>query len=194
MYELASKLPGPKGLPFIGIGHKFLNANFKNIFDILTTISDGYGEEIVKIWIGPELLVFADVPQIIQIVMNSPKCLDKSSFYTQFKLELGLGMLGGNVWKKHRKAINPAFGLNILQQHLVPIFDEKSKILVKNIKNMVGKGQFDIYQHLGACSLETLLKGILDIDRDVQNNRENDVYLQNIDEFVYSKLLNVPIK
>lgn len=181
LYELASKLPGPRGLPFIGFAYKLLNANFKSILKTFMTISDGYGDEPVGAWLGPELLVFADTPEMLKVVLNSENCLDKSNIYEVFLARFGLGLAGGDIWKKHRKILNPAFSLPILHQ-LVPIFDAKSKALVKNIRSMVGGEQFDAYERLSACSLETILKGTMSLDRDIQINYDKDEYLAHMDE------------
>lgn len=114
------------------MGYKALNADLDTILKIVDKVTDGYGDGL---WLGPEFLVFADKPEILKVMLNSDKCLDKSRLYDAFKLEHSLALSAGNVWKRHRKILNPAFSVNILQQ-LVPTFDEKSKILVKNIKSI----------------------------------------------------------
>lgn len=180
LYYLASKLPGPKGLPFIGMGHKFLTGDFKKIFEAIITFSSGY-ESPATIWIGPELVIFADTPEILKIVLNSPKCLDKTPFYEAFSLKNGLLLSGGDVWKLHRKILNPSFSLNVLQR-LVPLFDQKSKILVRNIAVEVGKKPFDIFYYLSACSLETLLNGTMNLDRNMQSDACQNEYIHNADK------------
>lgn len=181
LYELASKFPGPKGFPFIGIGHRYLNQSFKGILEVTLGFSDGHGEEPVAVWLGPELLIFPDTPEMLKTVMNSEHCLDKSKVYEVFLRRFGVGLAGGNVWKRHRKILNPAFSLPILHQ-LVPIFDEKAKILVKNIRSLVGGEQFDAYERLSACSLETIFKGTMALDRDIQSNYDKDEFLAHMDE------------
>lgn len=173
LYYLAAKLPGPKGLPFIGMGHKFFNKNFKQIFDVLATITEGY-KSPAAFWLGPELIVYAETPESLQIVLNSPKCLDKSNLYRTFALKKGLVCSGGETWRQHRKILNPSFSLRAMQQ-LVPTFDEKSRILIKQIEIELDKKQFDVYGYLSACSLETLLKGTMNLDLDIQSIAlEND--------------------
>lgn len=177
LYYLAAKLPGPRGLPLIGMGHKLLTGDFKKIFEIFTTFSSGY-EPPAALWLGPELLIFADTPEVLKIVLNSPKCMDKSPLYGTFSLKKGLLMNGGEMWKIHRKILNPSFSLNILQK-LVPIFDQKSKILVENIAVEVEAKPFDVFYYLSACSLETLLKGTMSLDRNMQSNAFLNEYIHN---------------
>lgn len=179
LYYLASKIPGPQGLPWLGMAHKFINADFKTILTTLTSMSTGY-PSISKIWLGPELLIFAADPESLQIVLNSQKCLDKSPLYDTLLLTKGLVLANGQMWKRHRKILNPAFNIGVLQS-LIPLFDEKSRIFIDNLEKQVGKHRFDIYVYMSACSLETLLKGNFDIDRDIQSDPLTNGYLHHIE-------------
>jgi cytochrome P450 family 4 len=177
LYELASKLDGPKGLPLIGSGHKFIGVDFDKVFKLAINICAGYRAP-AKMWLGPELVVFVDDPECLQVVLNSQKCLDKSPFYDVLILTQGLVISGGKMWKHHRQILNPAFSIGVLQS-LVPLFDEKSRIFVKNLKNEVDKKEFDVYHYTSACSLETLLKGTMDLDRDIQSDPSSDSFLHD---------------
>lgn len=179
LYYLAAKLPGPRGLPFIGMGHKFFKADFKEIFNFLMTVSNGY-KAPMKMWIGPELLVFADTPEILQVVLNSQQCLDKSPLYDVLIVKKGLLVGSGELWRTHRKLLNPSFSISVLQQ-LIPVFDEKSQIFVKNVETEVNKKEFDVYGYMSACSLETLLKGTMETERDFQSDPFNNDYIHNIE-------------
>lgn len=186
LYYLASKLPGPKGLPLVGQAHRFLNADFKDIFDYFVAVPNDYPTPM-KIWLGPELVVFADSPESLQIVLNSPKCLDKSPFYDEFVLTKGLLVCGGNMWRNHRRIMNPAFSISVLQK-LIPTFDEKSKILLKNLEAEVGKEAFDVYGYITACSMETLLKGTMDVDRDYQSDALTNEFFHHVEMLVETLL------
>lgn len=177
LHYLAAKLPGPRGLPLLGMAHKFFTGDFKKIFHVVTTITDGY-DSPTSFWLGPELIVFAETPETIQIVLNSQHCIDKSSLYKTFSLEKGLVVGGGKLWKSHRKILNPSFSLRIVQQ-LVPTFDEKSRILTKQMEVELDKTPFDVYGYLSACSLETLLKGTMNLDRDMQSNALQNKYVHS---------------
>lgn len=179
MYYLAAKLPGPKGLPFIGMGHKFLGVDCGKIFDLLMTIPNGY-EAPMKIWLGPELIVFANTPKIIQVILNSPNCLHKSILYDELVSRKGLFVASGDLWKRHRKLLNPAFNVSILQS-LIPAFDHRSRICVKNMEAEIGKKEFDVFAYMSACSLETLLYGVTETERDIQSDPLRNKYLHDVD-------------
>lgn len=179
LYSLAAKLPGPKGFPMIGMGYKLLTLDCKKTLQFFMTITNGY-KSPAKIWIGSELFVFADTPESIQIVFTSPKCVDKSSFYDTDVLKKGLVFAKKSMWEVHRKILNPAFSIGVLHG-LIPIFDEKSKIFANNLTTKVGCDEFDIYHYISACSLETILKGTMELDSDIQSDPLNNYYLHAIE-------------
>ncbi|XP_047036303.1 cytochrome P450 4c21-like isoform X2 [Helicoverpa zea] len=52
-----------------------------------------------------------------------------------------------NRWKIHRKLLNPAFNLNVLQS-FVGEFNRQAKLLVSSLASEAGKGPFDIRPYL----------------------------------------------
>jgi cytochrome P450 len=108
------------------------------------------------------------------------KCLDKSPLYDVLIVRKGLLVGSGELWRNHRKILNPAFSISILQK-LVPVFDEKSTVFVKNLKELVDKTEFDVYGYMSACSLETLLKGTMETNRDFQSNPLKNDYIHDIE-------------
>lgn len=179
LYELAGKLAGPSGLPFIGLAYRLVNKSCIEIFELVTTITKGYASP-AKLWIGPQLIIFADTPEALQVVLNSQACIEKTPFYDLLICKKGLLISKGELWKHHRKVLTPAFRLSALQE-LVPTFDQKSRILVKNLNAEVGKSEFDVYKYVTACSLETLLKGLMESDQDIQTDPLNNKYLHLIE-------------
>lgn len=179
LYELAAKLPGPRGLPLIGLAHKLINKDFTEIFNYIMQTTAKFSSP-AKLWIGPELVISAHSPESLQVVLNSQNCLDKTPFYDVLILTKGLVIGNGQLWRHHRKVLTPAFTSQVLRQ-LVPTFDNKSRIFVKNLECEVGKPDFDVFHYMSACSLETLLKGTMEIDRDVQSNPLGNDYLHHIE-------------
>lgn len=126
------------------------------------------------------LLLFVDAPDDLQIILNSQDCTDKSSLYNIIPLQKGLLLAGGDLWKNHRKLLNPSFYVNVLQS-FTPLFNQKSKILVKVLMKYESNGEFNVYQPLSACTLETLLATSIGIDQDIQNDLENET-LQSMEK------------
>lgn len=178
-YALAAKIPGPKGLPLIGNGLIFIGKSFKEYFSSLVDLAPGF-ESPAKVWLGPILFVTADTPEIVKKVFNSEKCLDKSFIYSALRLVKGLLIGGGNMWKLRRKIWNPSFNVNLLQ-NFIPTFNEKAQVMIKNLEKYEENYEFDFYDKIAACTLETLLKTNLDIDRDIQSSEKKNNYLVCID-------------
>ena len=87
-------------------------------------------------------------------------------------MEHGLVVDGGDLWRSHRKLLNPAFYPTILQSFL-PALNDKSKILVKVLAQHLDKEEFNIFHPLSGCTLETLLSTSIGLKKDIQNNPNN---------------------
>jgi cytochrome P450 len=165
--ELAKLLPGRNGLPIIGYLHKFALRGYRDYLNIYAAIP-GKDETLTKFWMGPVLMLMINSPENLQVVLNSPKCLKKAGvLYDMWVVTEGLVLSHGSVWKRHRKILNASFTLNALQK-LIPMFQEKSMRSIQLLEKYVGKGSFDVYENVAACSLETLMKGNFNFDRDYQ--------------------------
>lgn len=59
-------------------------------------------------------------------------------------------------WRVHRRIINPAFNINQIKQ-FIPIFHEKTQILIKNLQIKVGKTQqFDLVHYITPINLDII--------------------------------------
>lgn len=186
LYRMASKIPGPKGLPFFGEALSVFGNDHSKAFKSLTGLAKDY-DTPSKIWYGPYCAVILDKPKDLQIVLNSSKCLDKAEVYKFVGITNGLLVSGGNLWRTHRKLLDPSFNVSALQS-LLPTFNAKAKILVHQMKKRVSVKEFDCYTQISACTLESLLKTMFGIERDAQSNADSDKYLHDMD--IGSKLLN----
>lgn len=59
----------------------------------------------------------------------------------------------GEYWKPIRKLLNPSFNLKILQS-FVPIFNEKTDQMLRNLDKKAGQGAFDVSEYIFACTLD----------------------------------------
>ena len=116
-------------------------------------------------------VVAIDEPEDLQIVLNSQDAIDKSMLY-KLIIQNGLLVDGGDLWRTHRKLLNPAFYPTLLQSFL-PTFNNKSKILVEVLTNHLNKDEFDVYHSLAGCTLETLLSTSIGLEKDIQNDPNN---------------------
>jgi hypothetical protein len=146
--RLAAKIPGPDGLPLIGLGHKYfltqgkgrifvtfsinLRLTFPDLYRMITEILKTFeSQRLVKNWLGPMLWVFCINPEDTKIIMNSPDCLDKPRIIYGAIFEFGLISINGEEYKAHRKAITPLFKLYSLRAFLPKINQVLDEFLVE---------------------------------------------------------------
>lgn len=180
-YELANKIPQRKGLPFVGYLYKFIFQSYKNYLQLMADIPD-YKDPLTGVWLGPFFGVIINSPEYLQTVLNSPKCQKKpGAFYDVWQCETGLVLAHGHMWKKHRKIFNNAFSLNVLQG-MLPMFNDKSIKSIKLMDKHLNNGEFDAYEVVAAASLETLMKGNFNYDRDYQTDPHNEALLLTVEK------------
>ncbi|NP_001351145.1 cytochrome P450 4g15-like [Halyomorpha halys] len=168
LYELSSKIPGPAGYPFIGNAFRFIGGAdklFKNVFS--RTLEYG---DVVKMWVGPRLLVFLTNPADIELILSSHVHIDKAPEYRLFEPWLGDGLLisTGEKWRNHRKLIAPTFHLNILKS-FIPTFNSNSVDVVKKLKQDVGR-EFDAHDYMSEATVEILLETAMGVNKKTQKN------------------------
>lgn len=200
--ELAKRIPGRKGLPLIGLLHKFAFRSYEDYLQVLKEIPDE--NSLTKFFLGPFLAVMINSPENLQTVLNSP-CSQKkpgiyffnfyyysdiinkyflkmvAAFYNIWDATSGLVLAHSSLWKYHRKVLNGSFTLNVLQR-LLPMFQEKSIKSIQLLNKHVNKGQFDVYENIAAFSLETLMKGNFEYDEDFQTDPHNSELLETVEK------------
>ncbi|XP_015180681.1 PREDICTED: cytochrome P450 4g15 [Polistes dominula] len=167
MIELAEKIPGPKGYPLVGNALELLG-NPDAIFTTAMKYAEEYNE-VVKLWIGPKLIVFLVDPRDIEIILSSHVYIDKSTEYRFFKPWLGNGLLisSGHKWRSHRKLIAPTFHLNILKS-FIDLFNDNSRAVVEKMRKENGK-DFDCHNYMSETTVEILLETAMGVSKSTQD-------------------------
>ncbi|KAH0815497.1 hypothetical protein GEV33_007292 [Tenebrio molitor] len=106
--------------------------------------------------------------QILEHVLGDRKFLKKSDKYKFLKPWLGNGLLTseGEIWKKHRRLLTPAFHFEILQE-FVQVFEKCGDILVERFQNEIGHS-FDVYPYVTFCTLDIIYESIMGVNLNVQ--------------------------
>ncbi|KAI9589365.1 hypothetical protein GQX74_007534 [Glossina fuscipes] len=167
LYELAAKLPGPKGLPIIGHLFDFVGPA-ACVYKTVVRKSAEF-PHLAKLWIGPKLLVFIYDPRDVELLLSSQVYIDKASEYRFFKPWLGDGLLisTGQKWRSHRKLIAPTFHLNVLKS-FINLFNENSKNVVRKLETEIGK-TFDCHDYMSEATVEILLETVMGVSRKTQD-------------------------
>ncbi|XP_050528841.1 cytochrome P450 4g15-like [Daktulosphaira vitifoliae] len=170
LYQLASRIQGPEGLPFIGSAIEFLR-DPHNIFNKIYGMSFEFNpKEPVKMWIGPRLIVFLTEPEDVEVILSSNVYIDKSPEYRLFEPWLGNGLLisTGDKWRAHRKLIAPTFHLNVLKS-FITLFNVNSRDTVNKLKKL-GKREFDVHDYMSECTVEILLETAMGVNKKTQKH------------------------
>ena len=154
-------IPYPKVYPFLieifyplfRFGLSSDEERFKLIAGYSFTSSD-----MIKVWLGPKMLIFVNSPEKIQKVLLSQKCLEKwHMFYRLF--ERNSGLIAGSTkanWKEHRKFFNFSFNIKIIQSFF-PTFSKYSEALCSELKKEIGKvEEFDMFKYASRNSFDIL--------------------------------------
>ncbi|XP_060876038.1 cytochrome P450 4C1-like isoform X2 [Metopolophium dirhodum] len=108
------------------------------------------------------------------IVLNNSKALQKDRMYNFFKNGVGEGLFTAPVdkWRKHRRMITPAFNAKLFEQFF-PVFNEKNKILIKNVTKELNKTQmFDLWHYIAPAALDTICQTTMGYNLDTQSNNK----------------------
>nr|WIT94155.1 cytochrome P450 monooxygenase CYP4G341 [Euwallacea interjectus] len=166
MMELAENIPGFKGWPIVGNAFEFVGTPhdiFKSIYNKAKDMA------IVKVWIGPRLLIFLRDPRDVEIILSSHVHIDKSPEYRFFQPWLGDGLLisTGQKWRAHRKLIAPTFHLNVLKS-FIDLFNKNSRDTVEKLRKENGK-EFDCHDYMSEATVEMLLETAMGVSKKTQD-------------------------
>nr|UUB32667.1 cytochrome P450 CYP4G55 [Dendroctonus rhizophagus] len=172
MVELAENLPGPKGWPILGNALEFTGSPHEIFMRLYQKVND-FGR-VIKLWIGPRLLIFLLDPRDVEIVLSSHVHIDKSPEYRFFKPWLGDGLLisSGQKWRAHRKLIAPTFHLNVLKS-FIDLFNKNSRETVDKLRKEVGK-EFDCHDYMSEATVEILLETAMGVSKKTQDQSGYD--------------------
>uniref|UniRef100_A0A0K8TV56 Cytochrome p450 n=1 Tax=Epiphyas postvittana TaxID=65032 RepID=A0A0K8TV56_EPIPO len=168
MYELAEKIDGPPGLPLIGNALEFTGGS-DDIFKNLVSKSMPFDKEgMIKLWIGPRLMVFLYDPRDVELILSSHVLIDKADDYRFFKPWLGNGLLisTGQKWRSHRKLIAPTFHLNVLKS-FIDLFNANSRTVVEKLRKE--SADFDCHDYMSECTVEILLETAMGVSKSTQD-------------------------
>lgn len=153
-------------------------------------------EQLYRLWIGQEPVICVWKPEMVEQVLGDNFLLEKSYHYDFLRPWLGNGLLTspGRIWRPRRKLLVPSFHFNILQA-FVPVFDRKSKLMVRNIKRKLSEALskqdndttsseisttiVDITPVITACTLDAICETIMGVSINAQENPNND-YCQSV--------------
>ncbi|KAH8416204.1 hypothetical protein KR222_011010, partial [Zaprionus bogoriensis] len=158
---LSLRLSGPPTLPLLGncllINEKdLMRKRAANAFNL-------YGS-LIRIWVllFPFFVVLQ--PEDLQVVLSSKKHTNKSFFYRLMHNFLGNGLITSNglKWSTHRKLIQPAFHLSLLEK-FIDTFVDASQSLNDNLDRSALDIEINIAKYVNNCVLDILNEAVLGV-------------------------------
>lgn len=181
-FYLASKIPTSSfDKSFSGL-LKIFNVDNKTAFKLLSNSFVNL-RGCTKTWFYG---LYCEViePADIKIVLNSENCMDKPFFIKFFNIPQGSLFGELKYWQSHRRIMNPYFGSQALKD-LLPIFNERSKVLVKVLEKM-GNAEFDVMYPMTAMTLDTIMRVMeYEIDLQEMDVKLRDVYINNLLRYLF---------
>uniref|UniRef100_A0A6P4FFI3 Probable cytochrome P450 313a2 n=1 Tax=Drosophila rhopaloa TaxID=1041015 RepID=A0A6P4FFI3_DRORH len=180
-YMLMWQLPGPMGLPLLGVAVNIIMNKRK--MSLRGQYMDHYGSTIFS-WLGPVPILVTRDPKIIKDILTSSHCLNKSlSMVNAMGNCIGFGLVtlrGMEIskWDVRRKQINPAFKHSAMLS-FIPVFNDESKTLVTFMDTFVGQGEKDVLPDMLRWSFRTAIKTTIGSDMQEDENFKDDKLLQS---------------
>ncbi|KAL3287727.1 hypothetical protein HHI36_002191 [Cryptolaemus montrouzieri] len=192
LYRFAARLPGPPAYPIIGSVLSFIGGPSR-VFSNILALWEAY-PDFFRVWFSYRLIFSTSKPEHLEILLNNPLSLEKDHFYRFTKPIVGNGLLVApvDIWRKHRKIINLAFGQKVLGT-FVPIYAEQSKILITNLEKKVEETDFDIFPLLSAYTLDSLCESSMGIKVEAQTKSAGlGQWMDEALRITFIRMANIP--
>uniref|UniRef100_A0A0N5B5A0 Cytochrome P450 n=1 Tax=Strongyloides papillosus TaxID=174720 RepID=A0A0N5B5A0_STREA len=155
------KIPGENGLPILGSILDFQgppSVILDKTYEFIQKMNK-YNYPVMKIWIGPYVLVYLPSPEVQKQILESTKEITKGSTYDLLREWLLDGLLtsSGDKWKYRRRIITPNFHFKMLCEYHV-IFNEESKVLVKILEKFKNTGkEVKVLGYMKRCLFDMIM-------------------------------------
>ncbi|XP_032667499.1 cytochrome P450 4C1-like isoform X2 [Odontomachus brunneus] len=191
-FQAANALPGPKTQPILGNSYYFLQRNFDEFLNSISSLMDIYPSPF-RFWLGNKLIIFINEPDQIKVILQHPSCFNKNVLYDTLRPWLGTGLITApaQIWFGHRKMIASSFNTNILRG-FCDIFVEQTSVFMEKLEHMVND-EIDPFQHVTMCTLDIIYDTSLGTKLGSQLN-ENNMYVKAImrlKEIILHRIRNI---
>jgi len=132
---------------------------------LMSDAADEYGDA-VRFRMGPKSLYFFNHPDHAKHVLaDNAANYHKGMGLTEAKRLLGDGLLTseGELWRRQRRTIQPAFRRDRLGDFAGMVADEAST-LVSRLESKIGHGPVDVVAEMTRLTLSVLANALLDVD------------------------------
>jgi len=186
-YFVIRHVPGPP-ISSIIFGHLNVLLSVKSFSEQLRQWTKQYGH-IYGIFEGTcPIYVVSDVEFIEEVLIKQfsrfharRATLVNRSLGKQFSNVLSANIM--QLWKKHRKILNPAFS-SAKMKRLLPTIENCTKIFLERLSSVDNQSTINIYQIYKRLTMDVICQCAFSIDTEVQYDFNNtNIYMKKIEEF-----------
>lgn len=139
--------------------------------------------DMMKLWLGPKLVIFVNSPDRIQKVLMAQSCLEKWQLFYRLT-DRGNGLVSASVknkWKEHRKFFNFSFSLKILESFL-PTFSKYSEELCNQLIDEQSNGEeFNFFEYTKKTAFD--ISSATTLGTDIRTSMSSENYEKLFDAF-----------
>lgn len=168
----------PKQIPIVGVAGRFIGKSNDEIIDIVLNIIKEAKSTPVHAWFGSVLAIGICEPEDIQIILSSDDCLNRPYFYDQFHYKLSIIATDREIWKPHRRALNAAFNVKVLQSY-IPHLNDKSRILLKKMEPFL-KEPGDLYRTIFICMMDMITRTTMGSELNLQLEEQGEFFYKTV--------------
>ncbi|XP_055845994.1 probable cytochrome P450 318a1 [Episyrphus balteatus] len=185
-YKLIWKLNGVRGIlqqPLLFIIMCFM-LDPKRLLETLRYLRKYFKRPLAFLF-GVQSVLYVDDPVLMERVLNSPECLDKTFLQDGFFVRKGLLHAKGQKWKIRRKQLNPTFSYSVLMSFF-PTYNSVANSLQAKFNDYLGDQEFnEIEDIISRAVLVTACQTTMGTETNFLENDEHEIAQ------TYKKLLRI---
>jgi cytochrome P450 len=185
-----SEIPGPKGIPVLGMAPAFLRDPFAYVESLRP-----HGP-VVKVSLGTRQLVYILEPELVaEVLLRNSKNHTKGQFMERGKIVFGEGLVSseGELWRRQRALMAPSFHPRAIGGFTTPMLRE-----ISNFFDNIAAGERAIDEDMNSLTLRLALLLLFgttagaDAQRITQAFREMSEYFASAEELLLPLPMSIP--
>ncbi|XP_057334127.1 cytochrome P450 4C1-like [Microplitis mediator] len=192
LVKAAKSFPGPPTLPLIGnalifAGHR--DEILNKLMKLGKTNPDTF-----RVWLGPVLAIVITNPKDYEIVLSSPKIIEKAFFYNLMEPIAINSLINGKgpKMRARRKMIIPIINGKQLSSY-IQSFNFHTRRCVKLLTKREGNGEFDVFNDMELCISDIIYETLFGIEGTAQINGDASIaqIIENAINILWERILKI---
>lgn len=156
------------------MGYEFFGKKNEEVMNVMDNLFYRTIKKPCVMWMGPVLTFCIDQPDDMQAILSSEQFLEKPYMYQHLHNKTGLLSSPKDIWKQHRKLLNPTFNTKVLQSFF-PTFNTKAKILSNKMEQKIGQN-VNLNCAIFKCLMDMILNTQLGMNWEMQSSYGDKIF------------------